>query len=96
VDDDIAFTRLFARGNLDIGIGGGHTLEVFQALLDIAQIEQVTGTGGQPPPWLLRRDGGVDDTYDQIIDPAQPGPPSGAPPPAFPPPPLGPLPPAPR
>jgi len=50
-----------------------------------------TGTGGQPPPWLVRRDGGVDVNLGPSVDPSlEPAPPSGAPPPAFPPPPLGP------
>jgi len=32
--------------DLDVGVGGRQALEVFQALLDVAQVEQVAGHGG--------------------------------------------------
>jgi hypothetical protein len=49
-----------------------------------------TSTRGNPPPWLVDRDAGLDDEPDPDLDAIDPPDAGGAPPPAFPPPPIEP------
>lgn len=39
LDQQVTFTRLLDRHDLDVGLGAGHPLEVFQALFDRAQVQ---------------------------------------------------------
>ena len=49
-NDEIAFADCFGRHNLDVGFGSGNALHVFQRLLDIAQVEEIAGFGGESIP----------------------------------------------
>ena len=49
-DDDVALAEGIARHDLDVGFCRRHTLEVFQCLFDVAQVEQVASCRGEDVP----------------------------------------------
>ncbi len=46
-DEDVAFAGFAARGDFEVHVLRGYSFHLFQALFDVAKVEEIAGTGGK-------------------------------------------------